>query len=344
MLLAETAPLLHLLPASDTAQGELFVTLLARIIDGFGLEYTFQEDAAEMCLRLSGEEALRLSFYTKEDALLIASPMLEGYAFRLDVTEEDAAWLAAMVESGSFSDDAYTGGTQCATWTYPLGENAHLIIRSVTDDAGHPVGLSLALMQAETQLATLSIGYQQDTLTLVTGLGLNTRNYWCRLTCTESESGTISYLNGDMQEWLVPKAKSFASVAAQDTPVEVSKLRATVTQKEQTTSWSGKVCREDGVDTLCTFAGNYTPDTGAMNAVLRLGSSLNKNPLTLRFAMGEAETIAPLDDALLICSEAEEPVLYASLMEQLSTALAARMIKLLPMDIILQLVQYVSLP
>lgn len=347
LLLSEAAPLLALLPESDAAEGELFVRLLARIIDGFGMEYTIQEDAAEFCFLLSGEKALRLGFYATEDALLITSPTLDGYAFREPIDGGDLSWPEATVTSGVFSGDAYEGGTQCATWTYPLnslGEDVSLIVREVMDDASRPVGFSFTAMQGEAQLATLSVGEQQDTLTLVAGLGLNAQNYWCRMICMASVEGEITYLDGRMEEWLADKTESFSSASKLYAPVAVSKLRATVTQTENVTAWSGKLCMEDGVETLCTFSGDYAADSGALNTELHLGASPDQAALTIRFAMRAADALPPLGETITICTQAEDAALYDSLKNQLSASVAARMMKLLPMDLILELTQYVSVP
>lgn len=345
LLLSEAGTLLQLLPESAMAEGELLVTLLARVLNGFGLTMTAQGDAAEAALSLSGEEALRVAVYRTADGMLLTSPMLNGYALSMPNNEVNLSWTEAAVISGAFSGDAYEGGTQCATWTYPLDEmDVSLILREVTNDAAQPVGVSLTVLQADAQLATLSLGFGQDAFTLVTGLGLPTQNYWHRLTCTITEDGEAIYLNGTVEEWLADKTEGFSSVSALYAPAEVSKLRAAITLSVENAAWSGRLCREDGVETICTFEGTIAPEGTLMNAALSLGSSPSGSALTLRLALDDAEPLAPLDASVLTCSQEDDAALFDTLVSQFTASAAARMIKLLPMDLILELTQYVSVP
>lgn len=345
LLLSEAGTLLQLLPESALAEGELLVTLLARVLNGFGLTMTAQADASEAALFLSGEEALRMTVHRVEDGMLLTSPMLNGYALSVADKEEDLSWPEAAVVSGAFSGDAYAGGTQCTAWTYLLDEvDVSLIVRAVTDDADQPVGMSLTVLQADAQLATLSLGFGQDGFTLVTGLGLPAQNYWHRLTCTQTEEGETIYLNGTVEEWLADKTEGFSSVSALYAPAEVSKLRAAITLSGENAAWSGKMCREDGVETICTFEGAISPEGTLLNAALSLGSSPSRAALTLRLALDAAEPLAPLDASVLTCAQEDDAALFDTLVKQFTASAAARMIKLLPMDLILELTQYVSVP
>lgn len=374
LLLNYAEPSLSLLPESAVAEAEMLVKLFARVMNGFGVEVAVQADAAELRLSLSGEEALQLLLHQSDGELLLSSPMLKGYAIKTKMPQLQQTALTdafAAYATGVFVGDAYEGGTQCTTWALSgdgltsllpeayihmldqvmsslNGELSDvsaddLIIRVVQDDEDQVVGISVTFMREQMQLATLSIGFQEEKIILVAGLGLSAQNYWCRMTCKQSQVDELVYLNGNVQEWLVDKAESFSSVSTLYAPQAAYQLRATVTETSQSCLWSGTFCTEDGRETLATFAGNIAPERGMMNAALGLGGSSNKKPLTLRIACQPTEALAPFDATLAICS-AEDTAMFDSLVKQFTAAAAARMIKLLPMDLILQMTQYVSMP
>lgn len=373
LLLTYAEPMLNLLPAENVEQAKLFVSLFARVMNGLGMDVTVQADAAEMCLSLSGAEAVRVSLHQSGDSLLLSSPMLKGYALQAQKPQMAQSALANVTPTqtvGVFAGDAYTGGTQCITWTLPgdaltelfLPEDfanalvsamssfsidlpdtdaISLIIRVVQNDE-EVVGFSITLLRGESQLATLSVGLSVDGFTVVTGLGLNTQNHWSRLACTVSQEADVYYLSGQVEEWLADKTENFSSVSGQNAPMGVYPVRATITQTDAGTIWSGKLLAENGMETLATFAGNMTGTN--INAAVSLGGNATQSPLTIRFTVENTEDIAPLDETLTPCALSEDASTFGKLVKQFSAAVAARMLKLLPMDVIMQITQYQSLP
>lgn len=370
LLLSRAEPMLELLHEEYVEQAKMLVSLFARVMNGFGLELTVQGDASEMCLSLSGTEVVRVSLHQRGDELLLVSPMLKGYALRAAKPPVETSALANAVPTqttGVFAGDAYEGGTQCMTWTLPgnalteliLPEDyadalttaldtldialpdasaISIILRIVQNDANDVVGISITLLRSERQLATLSIGMGAEQLTVVTGLGLNEQNHWCRLRCSISQEADSIYLNGQVEEWLWNKEESFSSVSGLNAPMVVYPVRATVTMTQESLIWSGKLLAENGMETLATFAGNMT---GAnVNAAVCLGGSAAKSPLTIRFTVENVEDIAPVDEALKTCALSEDAATFGTLVKQLSAAVTARMLKLLPMDVIMQLTLY----
>lgn len=374
LLLSYAEPVLTLLPEENVEQAKLLVSLFARVMNGLSADLTVQADAAEMSLSLSGTEAVRVNLHQAGESLLLSSPMLKGYALQAEQPQLTQSALANIVPTetaGVFSGDAYTGGTQCTTWTLPgnaltelflpedfthaltsamdyLGVDLpdssaiSVILRVVENDAREALGFSVTLMRAESQLGTLSVGLGAEQFTVVTGLGLSEQNHWSRLQCTVSEETDVIYLNGQVEEWLADKTESFSSVSGLNAPMGVYPVRATVTRTGESLIWSGKLLAENGMETLATFAGNMTGTN--VNAAVSLGGNAARSPLTLRFTVENAEDIAALDAALKTCALSEDAATFGTLVKQFASALAARMIKLLPMDVIMQLTQYVSLP
>lgn len=370
LLLSSAEPMLNLLQEEYVEQAKMLVSLFARVMNGFGLDLTVQGDASEMCLILSGTEAVRVSLHQRGEELLLVSPMLKGYALRAanpTVAQSALANAVPTQSTGVFAGDAYAGGTQCVTWTLPGNALTELflpedfadaltaaldsldvdlpdasaisyILRMVQNDANEVVGISVTMMRSESQLATLSIGLGTEQFTVVTGLGLNEQNHWCRLRCSISQEENATYLSGQVEEWLSAKTESFTSVSGRNAPLAVYPVRATVTTTQESLIWSGKLFAENGMETLATFTGSIT---GAnVSAAVSLGGSASKSPLTIRFAVGNAENIAPVDETLKTCALSEDAATFGTLVKQFSAAVTARMLKLLPMDVIMQLTLY----
>jgi hypothetical protein len=255
---------------------------------------------------------------------------------------------------GTFIGDAYTGGTQCATWNLNMQDIAALIkavlsdnlrgtlspwlqafryedkdafqlindafnstaedeysfiLRAVSNDNAELIGLSLTVLRANEQVATISLA-GGETGIIVVGLGLSDQNYWWEITINRASLGATTSYSGGSREWTAPKTQSFSFVQANVKP-------------QAQYAWS--IMQMHHLDQA---KWRFMLSTVTENE--------QKALLSFEFAYEPTEELGPMPEGLSICSSTDSE-LYDALMEQLTTTLAARMIKLLPMDLIFRL-------
>lgn len=217
------------------------------------------------------------------------------------------------------------------------------ILRFVTNDEGAFVGASLTIFEENAQVATMSLGMAENSVKLVLGLGLDEQNYWWELSVKENQQENISYLSGSSREWVADKAESFSYVSATNAPVTTYQLRYALTRTGERLMWDGSV--SSGSDTASTpvysSSGNYVPETKTLECNIALGSG-SVAPLRLNIRFGPTEAIPPMDANIKLCSmtSAADAALYTELTDKFVANFLARMIKLLPMDLIMTLERF----
>lgn len=359
------------------SEADLILQIAQRIINGFALEMTMQDDAATVRVRMVGDELMDLSIHTQDGMSYMTTSLLPGYALaerassstnvtpdtdwaKLADSAENAfrAWLserAPVITYGAFSGAAYEGGVRCFTWTFTEEDIAALlsdllsgevrvvvapwllsaglnagdtfswidnmlksaddgeysyILRLVDDAEEEPVGVSLTVLREETQIASVSIG-AGEVERIVIGLGMQTENYWCEFTLNRTSLGNMTEYSGISREWAAPKEQSFAVVQASSEPKTQYRWGFTSKQLDEASKWN--------------FAIFPVIEDAEQTALLAVEVGLEP-----------AEAIAFMPDGLTVCADTDTEK-YDTLMNQFSAALAARMIKLLPMDLIIRL-------
>lgn len=91
----------------------------------------------------------------------------------------------------------------------------HYVLRLVEGEDLEPVGLSFTALRGNEQLATLSLGIENDSLHMVVGFGLDSENYWHshKITFAQSEDDQgmkIFTVSGELKEFTSAKMNSFA--------------------------------------------------------------------------------------------------------------------------------------
>lgn len=229
----------RLLPVIQTLTGSEdsnLATGLAKLLNSLQLSLACQDDAWELSLMLQEEEILSctsVSHSASQDAFCCS--LLPGYAMvgptmrvTSDPQAEEAmanalltqiAALTCTEETGTFADDAYTGGVRRLT-TQLDDRKLSEMLTSVLDDPGSStqsllisaarantyqyqlslvydaqdtlVGVSGIAMQGEKQIATLSMGETEEKFTVVWGYGTGGVNYYIclRIATQETEDAT----------------------------------------------------------------------------------------------------------------------------------------------------------
>lgn len=406
--------LLELPDASESPQMDLYIRLIQKLLDGFGLDFAWQEDAVSAAVKLGGVIFLDAEFYEQGEQMLVTSSLLEGYALeddvRLDHSYEEAqqmlkqldwhqltetmcssfqAWLNGLepvITYGQFAGDAYEGGTECTTWALDdadiaamveavftaemcdalsallnaLGfdasevqheleavharvqnENAYrYLLRIVRDDVGAIIGCSLAVYSAAALLGTVSLGIEEKAVRLVFGCGVQEKNYWCEMTAKVKNVNQLTFLSGQCLEWMAEKEQRFSYVKASGVPVSNQEWYCSLTKSGQRTLWDA--CIYEGDKTQYGYclssAGAINPSARTLDCSISVGDS-PYIPLTLNVKAGPVEAIHAPDASLLRCSMSDpaDASLFQELVERMSSVMMARLMKLIPLDIILQL-------
>ena len=181
------------------------------------------------------------------------------------------------------------------------------ILRAVTDGQDGLVGLSLAVVQNDVQVATASLGTEDASVRLVIGLGLQQENYWGEWTFTPVYDADAAWaLKGTVREWSGSKDEAFASVSAEKEPVLAHDWLFRLHEAEDAYA--------------CEFEIGFRGETA----------------LRINLSVSPAEDIPTMDANLQICDtdDSGDQELHQKLLNQFSAALMARLIKVLPLQTI----------
>ena len=213
------------------------------------------------------------------------------------------------------------------------------VLREVQDEADQMVGFSLTVLDDGEQVATLSIGTLNDGLRLVIGLGLAQQNYWCDMTIHNDSREGVWRLVGTTREWVASKEDAFAYVSGAAEPDLTLDWTFCATETITGYTWDVSI-NQDGVASI-RAEGAYAHDPYLLSGVVQyvLGEEML---MAMKFSLQQTEAIAPLADGLTLVSMTapEDALLYEKLSKQFSAALLARLMKLLPMELILQMNQF----
>ncbi len=257
------------------------------------------------------------------------------------LTDELAAYIQEQLESMEL-DITETLDELHALNARVADEDVHLyILRIVSNDAGEFVGASLTVIKENAQVATVSVGMTDQTLRLVIGLGLSEQNYWWELQLKEKQQDSISYFSGTSREWLTNKEASYSYISSTNAPLATYQLRGTLTRAAGRLLWDGGISKgsEAANVPLCAFNGSYVQATGNLDCSVSLGRD---KVLRLTFSAGQMDEIAPMDASLKLCSmtSSDDAPLYEELTKKFAASLMTRMIKLLPMDLIMTINEF----
>lgn len=226
-------------------------------------------------------------------------------------------------------------------------EDAHMyLLRIVSNEEKKPIGASLTIIRELEQIATVSLGFINETITLVIGLGLDQQNYWCELTAVKNQNENITYWSGRNREWLVSKAESFAYAKANRQAVFCSTWHCSISTSGERQLWDGAAYQGENRDAeqrMFSFSGKSLPASEEIEGEIVFGSPSNVL-LSMTIHAGNAETIAHEQMELHTCSPSapEDEALYHDLLNQFAAAVTARLVKILPLELLIDLNQIMS--
>lgn len=217
------------------------------------------------------------------------------------------------------------------------------LLRIVRDDADRFVGFSLTVLDDVSQLATVSFGKTENETRLVVGLGLNSQNYWWEYEIQTNTREKLTLLKGSSREWLADKVESFAYVKETNAPVASYHWNCNVTKSGQRYLWDGNLYSGEVTDAskvICSYSGSMNSSVSSFETSISVIKD-SRTPLKLEFSWKPAESIPALDDALVQCSM-NNPAhndLANELSEMMVTAMVSRLIKILPIEVLLTLLK-----
>lgn len=214
------------------------------------------------------------------------------------------------------------------------------MLRVVEDDEDQLTGLSLTIVHEYFQEMTLSLGMQEDGLCFVIGFGANEQNYWGEIsTKFVKEDGRFS-IRGNSREWVAEKSDAFAYIRECTEPLSNYPWQFIRQENNTGYTWEGSISEWVGQqhEQIFFMHGMMDKASNLMNGTLGIGSSPNE-PVELHFSFGPAERIPNINSNDTICdlSNPEDAELINKLQNQFLSKLMARMIKRLPMDLLISL-------
>lgn len=211
------------------------------------------------------------------------------------------------------------------------------VVRAVENEE-KLVGLSLTVLQADEQAATISLGMKEDGIKAVVGLGLEKQNYWCEFSgeWMDAENGKSAIVT--VCEWAASKDEAFAYVQVATAPANAIEWTFNTVPDASGYTWNSAL-HANG-ELLLSANGTAIPEEKTYNGTIIFGTDV-KPLLNISFAVCPTEAIPEMDTSLVICtaSDPADAELFEKLSNQLVAAISARLLKILPMDLILQMAQ-----
>lgn len=214
-------------------------------------------------------------------------------------------------------------------------------IRCVKDDKDLLAGLSVTVFEQEAQIATFSLGKNEQETRVVIGFGLKKQNYWAECILTQSQRDQTNFIKGEVREWTADKNESFAYVKQANAPAMSYLMNCIVTKSGQRELWDAHVylgSQTDASKEVLSFSGSVNKANRAMEAKCSLME--NKQALmTLSVSKKPAVAILPPDPALVRCSatDPDQGELYTKVSQDFAFAVTMRLMQIIPIEAILML-------
>ena len=206
------------------------------------------------------------------------------------------------------------------------------IVRLVDNENGELTGTSLTVLEDNVQLATASLGLTSDALDLVIGLGLSQENYWFDLRLDVAALPALYCDTVRLREFRAPKDETYAYATASRAP-------------ETWLTWSFTAYEASGKEHIDTLIVNELT-----SEQLRLHGSFSEEPfmlmletvdlpLDLRVTLEESdEKVSGMQEGLMVFDvEESNAEAYIDAMEELTKRFAAKLMKIIPLDLLLML-------
>ena len=214
-------------------------------------------------------------------------------------------------------------------------------IRCVADDEDRLVGFSATVFDEEAQVATFSLGVNDQNVRVVIGLGLKQENYWAECVLTESQRDQTTFIKGEMREWTADKSESFAYVTEANAPAMSHLLNCIMTKSGQRELWDGHVylgTKAIAGKEVLSFSGSMNKANQSFEAKCSLVEN-QQSMMTFSLSKKPAAEIIPPDASLVRCAESDpdQRDLYEKVNQEFVFAITMRLMQIIPFDLLLKM-------
>lgn len=214
-------------------------------------------------------------------------------------------------------------------------------IRCVADDEDRLVGFSATVFDEAAQVATFSLGVNDQNVRVVIGLGLKQENYWAECVLTESQRDQTTFIKGEMREWTADKSESFAYVTEANAPAMSYLLNCIITKSGQRELWDGHVylgTKANAGKEVLSFSGSMNEANQSFEAKCSLMEN-QQSMMTFSLSKKPAAEIMPPDASLVRCAETDpdQGELYEKVNQELVFAITMRLMQIIPFDLLLKM-------
>ena len=214
-------------------------------------------------------------------------------------------------------------------------------IRCVADDEDRLIGVSATVLDEAAQVATFSLGVNDQNVRVVIGLGLKQENYWAECVLTESQRDQTTFIKGEMREWTADKSESFAYVTEANAPAMSYLLNCIMTKSGQRELWDGHVylgTKAIAGKEVLSFSGSMNKANQSFEAQCSLVEN-QQSMMTFSLSKKPAAEIMPPDASLVRCAETDpdQGELYEKVNQELVFAITMRLMQIIPFDLLLKM-------
>lgn len=214
-------------------------------------------------------------------------------------------------------------------------------IRCVADDDDRLIGFSATVFDEAAQVATFSLGVNDQNVRVVIGLGLKQENYWAECVLTESQRDQTTFIKGEMREWTADKSESFAYVTEANAPAMSYLLNCIMTKSGQRELWDGHVylgTKANAGKEVLSFSGSMNKANQSFEAKCSLVEN-QQSMMTFALSKKPAAEIIPPDASLVRCAESDpdQRDLYEKVNQEFVFAITMRLMQIIPFDLLLKM-------
>lgn len=225
-----------------------------------------------------------------------------------------------------------------------LQDNAHrYILRFVSDAENDPIGISATVLQGESQLCTLSVGFKGDAVHVVAGFPVENVNYWHShiitfATASNDQGAETLTVTGDLLEFTADRAHAFtyALLSTTDLRMEAEWMLET-TYSDKAASYKVNSTTQIGKDnptTSVSGTGLYLPGKrfhGTMSYTLDSTEYMN-----LKVNWAPCDPVDATGAELTVCSlESEDTAQLEQITTDYAYSLAIQMLMVIPPELLM---------
>lgn len=217
------------------------------------------------------------------------------------------------------------------------------ILRVAENEAGVFCGLSLTILRETQQIATASFGTTEKGIKLVIGLGLTGNNYWWEFTANRRQRNHMTTLGGNSREWLSDKELDFSYVSEKVAPVSNFVWQCFITKSGKRYLWDASIYEDPdqaGYRYLMSSDGKVNTSNNELDVTIALGDSpYIPASVNIKFAPTTPRTVTLDGLEPILVTAGFDIQQHEGLLEQATALLAARMLKILPADLFVKMLQ-----